>query len=142
LPISTATPNVEIVTAIPRIWQNASSKPTPIILMERQKRLEAVCLLCLASYRCWLLNISLPEFKKHILIFWYHFDTILLMPRKIKQLIKELEKAGFINRGGKESHRNFIHPKGIPTTISGKIWDDAKPYQEKEVDLKIKRSKK
>ncbi|MCK5097856.1 MAG: type II toxin-antitoxin system HicA family toxin, partial [Desulfobacteraceae bacterium] len=33
------------------------------------------------------------------------------MPRKIKQLIKELEKAGFINRGGKGSHRNFVHPK-------------------------------
>ena len=64
------------------------------------------------------------------------------MPRKIRQLIKELEKAGFINRGGKGSHRNFIHPKGIAMTISGKIGDDAKPYQEKEVDLKIKRSKK
>ena len=64
------------------------------------------------------------------------------MPRKIRQLIKELEKAGFINRGGKGSHRNFIHPKGIVMTISGKIGDDTKPYQEKEVDLKIKRSKK
>ena len=64
------------------------------------------------------------------------------MPRKLRQLIKELEKAEFINRGGKGSHRNFIHPKGIAMTISGKIGDDAKPYQEKEVDLKIKRSKK
>ncbi|MDY6973436.1 MAG: type II toxin-antitoxin system HicA family toxin [Thermodesulfobacteriota bacterium] len=64
------------------------------------------------------------------------------MPRKIRQLIKKLEKAGFINRGGRGSHRNFIHPKGIAMTISGKIGDDAKPYQEKEVDLKIKRSKK
>ena len=64
------------------------------------------------------------------------------MPRKIKQLIKELEKAGFINRGGRGSHQNFIHPKGIAMTISGKIGDDAKLYQEKEVNLKIKRSKK
>lgn len=64
------------------------------------------------------------------------------MARKIKQLIKELEKAGFNNRGGKGSHRNFIHPKGIVITISGKLGSDAKHYQEKEVEIKIKRSKK
>ena len=63
------------------------------------------------------------------------------MPKKIKQLIKYLEKAGFINRGEKGSHRNLIHPKGIAITISGKLGDDAKQYQEKEVKLKIKRSK-
>ena len=63
------------------------------------------------------------------------------MPRKIKQLIKDLEKAGFINRGGKGSHGNLIHPKGIAITISGKLGDDAKQYQEKEVKFKIKRSK-
>jgi predicted RNA binding protein YcfA (HicA-like mRNA interferase family) len=62
------------------------------------------------------------------------------MPRKIRQLIKELEKAGFVNRGGKGNHRNFIHPKGIAMTISGNIGDDAKHYQEKEVALKIERS--
>lgn len=64
------------------------------------------------------------------------------MPRKIRQLIKDLENAGFINRGGKGSHRNFIHPKGIFITISGKLGDDAKQYQEKEVQLKIRRAKK
>ena len=64
------------------------------------------------------------------------------MARKIKQLIKELEKAGFNNRGGKENHRNFIHPKRIVITISGKLGSDAKYYQEKEVEIKIKRSKK
>ena len=64
------------------------------------------------------------------------------MPPKIKKLIKELEKAGFIDRGGKGSHRNLIHPKGIGITISGKPGDDAKHYQEKEVEIKIKRSKK
>ncbi len=64
------------------------------------------------------------------------------MARKIKQLIKELEKAGFNNRGGKGNHRNFIHPKGIVITISGKLGSDAKYYQEKEVEIKIKRSKK
>ena len=58
-----------------------------------------------------------------------------------KRWVKELEKAGFINRGGKGSHRNLIHPKGIVITIFGKLGDDAKQYQEKEVQLKIKRSK-
>ena len=64
------------------------------------------------------------------------------MPRKIRQLIKELEQAGFINRGGKGNHRNFIHSKGIALTISGQLGDDAKHYQEKEVANKIKESQK
>ncbi len=64
------------------------------------------------------------------------------MPKKIRQLIKELDQAGFINRGGKGSHRNFIHPKGVVLTISGKLGDDAKHYQEKEVAKKIKESQK
>ncbi len=64
------------------------------------------------------------------------------MARKIKQLIKDLEKAGFINRGGKGSHRNFMHSTGVSITISGKLGDDAKHYQEKEVETKIERSKK
>ena len=64
------------------------------------------------------------------------------MARKIRQLIKNLERAGFINRGGKGSHRNYVHPKGIAITISGKLRDDAKHYQEREVELKIKESQK
>jgi predicted RNA binding protein YcfA (HicA-like mRNA interferase family) len=64
------------------------------------------------------------------------------VPGKIRQLIKELEQAGFINRGGKGNHRNFIHPKGVAITISGKLGDDAKHYQEKEVVKKIKESQK
>ncbi len=64
------------------------------------------------------------------------------MPRKIRQLIKDLENAGFINRGGKGSHRNYIHPKGIAITVSGNLGDDVKHYQEKEVEIKIKRSKR
>lgn len=65
------------------------------------------------------------------------------MPRKIKQLIKELEKAGFINRGGKGSHRNFVHPKvAKPVTISGKISYDALHYQERDVQKAIEEAKK
>jgi len=56
------------------------------------------------------------------------------MPRKLKQLIRDLEKAGFVNRGGKGSHRNFVHADlAIPVTISGKLNDDAKQYQEKTI---------
>ncbi len=65
------------------------------------------------------------------------------MPRKIKDLIKELEKAGFINRGGKGSHRNFVHPEiAKPVTISGKAGDDVRYYQEKAVELAIKELKR
>lgn len=56
--------------------------------------------------------------------------SIVTMPRKIRQLISELEKAGFANKGG----------KGMRVTISGKLGDDAKPYQEKEVKRKIEES--
>ena len=62
------------------------------------------------------------------------------MPPKIRELIKRLEKAGFKNRGGKGSHRNFIHKKGIAITISGKVGSDAKKYQENEVKRKITES--
>ncbi len=55
------------------------------------------------------------------------------MARKVRELIIDLERAGFINRGGKGSHRNYEHPRGGRVTISGKSGDDAKPYQEREV---------
>jgi predicted RNA binding protein YcfA (HicA-like mRNA interferase family) len=52
------------------------------------------------------------------------------MPPKIRELIADLTRAGFADRGGKGSHRNFVHPKsGRPITISGRLGDDAKLYQ-------------
>lgn len=51
-----------------------------------------------------------------------------------------LTRAGFENRGGKGSHRNFLHPKGIRVTLSGNPGDDAHPYQEREVGQRIKES--
>ena len=52
------------------------------------------------------------------------------MPPRIRELITDLERAGFVDRGGKGSHRNFVHPKvAKPVTISGKPGDDAKAYQ-------------
>ena len=63
------------------------------------------------------------------------------MPRKIRQLITDLERAGFVNRGGKGSHRNFVHPKGVRATLSGNTGNDAKPYQEREVRRKIEEAR-
>jgi predicted RNA binding protein YcfA (HicA-like mRNA interferase family) len=59
------------------------------------------------------------------------------MPRKIRELISDLEKAGFINKGGKGSHRNFKKEGHPSVTISGKLGSDAKPYQEKELKKAI-----
>jgi predicted RNA binding protein YcfA (HicA-like mRNA interferase family) len=59
------------------------------------------------------------------------------MPRRIRELIGDLERAGFVNRGGKGSHRNYEHPTGVRVTVSGQLGDDAKPYQEREVKKKI-----
>ncbi len=64
------------------------------------------------------------------------------MPRKIIELIRELEMENFMNRGGKGSHRNFIHKSGVRVTLSGNLSDDAKPYQEREVNRKIQESQK
>lgn len=55
------------------------------------------------------------------------------MPRKIRDLIRELGRAGFVDRGGRGSHRNYEHPAGARVTLSGHEGDDAKPYQERAV---------
>jgi predicted RNA binding protein YcfA (HicA-like mRNA interferase family) len=64
------------------------------------------------------------------------------MPRKLRELMAELAKAGFVHRGGKGSHRNYIHPAQVRLTLSGRPGDDAKPYQEKDTKLAIEESKK
>src|SRR5206468_2563957 len=35
------------------------------------------------------------------------------------------------DRGGKGSHRNFLHPSGVKITLSGAPGDNAKHYQER-----------
>jgi predicted RNA binding protein YcfA (HicA-like mRNA interferase family) len=59
------------------------------------------------------------------------------MPRKVRELVRELIRAGFVDRGSKGSHRNFLHPAGVRITLSGRPGDDAKRYQEEEVALRI-----
>ena len=64
------------------------------------------------------------------------------MPQKIRELIAELKSAGFTDRGGKGSHRNFVHPRvARPVTIAGKPGDDAKQYQERAVMRAIEESR-
>ena len=57
------------------------------------------------------------------------------MPRKVRQLIADLEAAGFaVAPGGKGSHRKFRHPRFAGAVIlSGKDGEDAQHYQEKQV---------
>ena len=65
------------------------------------------------------------------------------MPPKVRDLIANLEHAGFENRGGKGSHRNFVHPDvEKPVIISGNPGDDAKYYQVRAVQLAIEESTK
>jgi predicted RNA binding protein YcfA (HicA-like mRNA interferase family) len=65
------------------------------------------------------------------------------MPRKIRQLIRDLETAGFVNRGGKRGHRNFVHPRVAKlVTVSGRPGDDAKHYQERAVKVAIEESQR
>jgi predicted RNA binding protein YcfA (HicA-like mRNA interferase family) len=61
------------------------------------------------------------------------------MPKKVKELISELARAGFVSRGGKGSHRNYSHPQGAKITLSGNPSHDAKRYQERDVENAIRK---
>ena len=67
------------------------------------------------------------------------------MPQKIRDLLKSLKDVGFqeIPGAGKGSHRKLVHSKypGV-VTVSGKLSDDAKNYQEKQVNQAIDMVKK
>jgi predicted RNA binding protein YcfA (HicA-like mRNA interferase family) len=65
------------------------------------------------------------------------------VPRKIRQLVTDLEQAGFVLApGGKGSHRKFRHAK-LPGALilSGQSGDDAHHYQEKQVRQAIQKAK-
>lgn len=79
----------------------------------------------------------------------HKIDTIVstqyykTMPPKVRELIERLRKAGFTDRGGKGSHRNFTHPRvARPVTISGQVGEDAKQYQIRQVQAAIEESEK
>jgi predicted RNA binding protein YcfA (HicA-like mRNA interferase family) len=62
------------------------------------------------------------------------------MPRKIRELAADLEKAGWSAvAGGKGSHRKFAHPRSQRKVIlSGASGADAHRYQEKLVKSAIR----
>jgi len=66
------------------------------------------------------------------------------MPRQVRQLEADLERAGFaLVRGrGKGSHRVWAHPTGVKATVSGRSGADAHDYQEQEVRDKIREAKR
>ena len=42
-----------------------------------------------------------------------------------------------MNRGGKGSHRSFVHGSGIVVTVSGKSGDEAPHYLERQLRLAL-----
>jgi predicted RNA binding protein YcfA (HicA-like mRNA interferase family) len=65
------------------------------------------------------------------------------MPRKIRQLIKDLERAGFEFAPGKGSHRKFYHPLTKQVVIvSGGLGDDVHRYQERDLQRAVDAVKK
>jgi predicted RNA binding protein YcfA (HicA-like mRNA interferase family) len=63
------------------------------------------------------------------------------MPKKIRDLLSDLRKAGFELDRQRGSHRQFKHPnvEGV-TTVSGNEGHDAKRYQERQVAQVIAKS--
>jgi predicted RNA binding protein YcfA (HicA-like mRNA interferase family) len=56
------------------------------------------------------------------------------VPPKIRELEARLQRAGFVRQAAKGSHRKWIHPTGRFVILSGGRGDDAKKYQERQVD--------
>ena len=62
--------------------------------------------------------------------------------RKVRELIKELQAAGFkqIPGAAKGSHRKFVHERYFGgVTVSGAEGVDAKFYQEKQIKKAIEK---
>jgi predicted RNA binding protein YcfA (HicA-like mRNA interferase family) len=60
------------------------------------------------------------------------------MPRKVRELISDLSRAGFTLDRQAGSHRQFKHARFPGTlTVSGNEGSDAKRYQEKQVQAAI-----
>jgi predicted RNA binding protein YcfA (HicA-like mRNA interferase family) len=51
----------------------------------------------------------------------------------VRELVRELERAGFVLKSSKGSHRKFVHSKGVKVMIAGNPGEDVKIYQEKDI---------
>ena len=56
---------------------------------------------------------------------------------KLRELEARLKSAGFIRQAAKGSHRKWVHPQGRYVVLSGGAGDDAKKYQETQVQEAI-----
>jgi predicted RNA binding protein YcfA (HicA-like mRNA interferase family) len=65
------------------------------------------------------------------------------VPKKIRELKAILRKAGFSFRKGKGSHTVWSHAqlsaREDAIVLSGNDGDDAKPYQERDVERALKK---
>jgi predicted RNA binding protein YcfA (HicA-like mRNA interferase family) len=62
------------------------------------------------------------------------------MPRKIREIIADLRRAGFFLDRQSGSHRQFKHERfGGVVTVSGGEGGDAMPYQERQVKAAIQK---
>jgi predicted RNA binding protein YcfA (HicA-like mRNA interferase family) len=66
------------------------------------------------------------------------------MPRKVRELVADLESAGWVLvPGGKGSHRKFAHTRSPrKVVLSGAMGADAHHYQEKLVKSAIREVQK
>ncbi|MBZ5678187.1 MAG: type II toxin-antitoxin system HicA family toxin [Acidobacteriia bacterium] len=52
---------------------------------------------------------------------------LIHVPLKVREVIKELEKAGWRQVRTKGDHRVFKHSDGRITVVSGQLGDDVRP---------------
>jgi predicted RNA binding protein YcfA (HicA-like mRNA interferase family) len=65
------------------------------------------------------------------------------MPRKLRDLLADLRRAGFRLEPSRGSHRKLVHPSGRFVILSGhKEGVDAHHYQEKQTKRAIADTKK
>jgi predicted RNA binding protein YcfA (HicA-like mRNA interferase family) len=52
---------------------------------------------------------------------------LVVVPLKVREVIKELEDAGWVQVRTKGDHRVFRYSDGRTTVVSGKLGDDVRP---------------
>jgi len=64
------------------------------------------------------------------------------VPKKVREMEKLIAKAGWIYRGGKGSHRNWLHPRtGSIVTVCGKAGDDCPKYLEHQINKALEENR-
>lgn len=74
------------------------------------------------------------------------------MPPKVRELVQKLEEAGFRDRGGKGSHRKFVHPhvpnqspcpvnlEMMPSSTKSALWRRRLRSQKHEGKCKLRQN--